>query len=364
MKAENRFLLSVGAGLSQQPVIQTAKKLGYRVAAIDRNPKAPGFSDSDVCVVASTHESTGLMNLIREKLGNQRITGILNRSSGPPVITAAILANAIGLYYVPIETAKMMVNKNLFRQFCRDHHLPIPSFEIPGSDSNLFSEDIEFPVVVKPSVSLVGKSGITIVEDQAALPQAITSARQASVTGDILFEEYLPGPDISLISFVQDGRLVPISLLDEINDVDSSGRVRGRGFAIPSIHTCTQVESQVIDIANSLIQVTNISRSPFMVSFRLDRAGAPYLIEVHLDLGGDLLIEELYPRALPFDFLELAVKMAAGVKPPNFFVREIKPTAIIYNSGMGLNTERVAKSYRANTRSQLTRKINLALAYD
>ena len=53
-----------------------------------------------------------------------------------------------------------------------------------------------------------------------------------------------------------------------------------------------------------------IERSAFMISFRSDSKNDLKLMEVHLDLGGDLMIEAFYPKALPFDFLKLAVELA------------------------------------------------------
>ena len=73
-----------------------------------------------------------------------------------------------------------------------------------------------------------------------------------------------------------------------------------------------------------------IERSPIITAFRLDGEGIPYLIEVHLDLGGDHIIDEILSRALPYDFIKLAVNMSAGlVDPPK--TNSIKPVGILYN---------------------------------
>ena len=93
-----------------------------------------------------------------------------------------------------------------------------------------------------------------------------------------------------------------------------------------------------------------------MVSFRVDSKNNLRLMEIHLDLGGDLLIEELYPKAFPFDFLELSVEMATGnIRCPNDF--KIKPTAIFYDEGDGLLTNRGYAVYTADSDQALEEKI-------
>ena len=70
-----------------------------------------------------------------------------------------------------------------------------------------------------------------------------------------------------------------------------------------------------------------------MVSLRSNSRDKLKLIEIHLDIGGDLLIETFFPKALPFDFLKLAVESAVGIAkyPSNF---QITPTAIFYKDGV------------------------------
>ena len=58
--------------------------------------------------------------------------------------------------------------------------------------------------------------------------------------------------------------------------------------------------------------------------------------EVHLDFGGDLLIEGFYPVALSYDFLEVALKVMTGVDVPHLS-DYVKPTAILFNEGNSIN---------------------------
>ena len=56
-----KALICIGAGKSQQPVISTAKELGYAIIAIDQNPSAPGFKIADEKLVLSTFDAIPFM---------------------------------------------------------------------------------------------------------------------------------------------------------------------------------------------------------------------------------------------------------------------------------------------------------------
>jgi biotin carboxylase len=353
--------ICMGAGNSQVPVIRKASQLGYKVIAIDRDSRALGFKNAHESVVASTHDFEDLFPKLEKLLDQYEILGILNRSSGPPVVSAAYLSKMLKLPGLTPEVAQTLVNKSELRKACKQYGIPIPAFAVAGETTDKLPSGFNWPVVVKPSLSLVGKSGISLVSDASGLKGAIKYARQFSLQDDLLIEEYLLGEDISLVSFVENGKLFPICILDEHNGIDSMGNIFGRGFSGPSKHTDTEIEFQIYKLSQKIIDIFQIRRAPFMVSFRLDSYSQPHLIEVHLDLGGDLLIENFFPRALEFDFLGLSVAMAMGIPVENINL-EVSPTAILYEPGDALVNERNFKIIQSDNQLGLTEKIQEVLA--
>ena len=77
---------------------------------------------------------------------------------------------------------------------------------------------------------------------------------------------------------------------------------------------------------------------------------------MHLDIGGDLMIEAFYPKAFNFDFLKFAVEMAVGITKTPIDLK-VKPTAIYYNEGDGLISDRGYKVFTASTMQMLEDKI-------
>lgn len=359
MKTNNTFeqdaIICLAAGKSQVSLLAKAKSLGYVIVAVDKNAEAQGFKYADDHVCESTHDAQAIIAKL-DLFGNKyKWIGVLTRSSGPPVITAAELSDHFNIPGVPVETANALVNKDQLRVISAKYHLPTPKFKIFLATERPSVQLIDFPVVVKPALSMVGKSGVTVVSSKNRLTSAIESAKEKTINGKIIIEEYLPGPDLTLVSFSIDGKVCPICLLDELN-VEIDGKVISRGYKVHTASDTKNLELMATAIAQKLADFLNINRSPFIASFRIASDGALRLIEIHLDLGGDLLIEEVFPRALSYDFEELAVKMCVGEAVcPNDSV--IRPTAILYERGEKLISERGFQVITADSHQMLDKKI-------
>jgi len=347
-----KALLCFGAGKSQQPVISKAKEMRYAVIAIDQNSNSPSFKITDEKLILSTYNAIPLLEPIKSLSQKYDITGILNRSSGPPVITAAKLAKLLQLPYYSEDSAIKIVNKHLLMKLCGKYGIPAPKSYVLTKDEKLNKKEIQFPCVVRPSLSLVGKSGVSIVNEENKLDEAVGLAFGSTINGYITIDEYIKGDDISLVSFVDGGELIPLCLLDEINTNNTDGKIAGGGFAIPSIHESSIVNKQVILSAKKIVDAFGIKRSPLMVSFRIDKNQTPWLIEVHLDMGGDLLIEKLFPKALNYNFLEFGIKLLAGESPKKP-IGSIRPAAIIYDKGENPVSEKSNTIFQANDRKEL-----------
>jgi hypothetical protein len=349
-------IICLAAGKSQEQIIIKAKSLGYIVVAIDRDQASPGFKYADIKICQSTYDADAIIRELEFLKNEYRWIGVLNRSSGPPVITAARICEYFEIPGISIESAQNLVNKDKLRESCLKYGIPSPTYKIYSTNEREIVFCNKFPIVVKPALSLIGKSGISVVRSKEELNKSIDYAIDNTVNGKIIVEEFLEGPDISLVSFVTDGKLCSLCLLDEINEEKKDGAIVGKGFKTHSKDENDWM-LQAHKISTEIISNFKIERSPFMVSFRANSNNVLKLMEVHLDLGGDLLIEEIYPKAFSFDFLELAVEMATGnIRCPNNL--KIKPTAIFYDEGNDLLTNRGYKVFTADS-NQLLEEIIL-----
>ena len=85
-------------------------------------------------------------------------------------------------------------------------------------------------IVVKPALSIVGKSGIGVVRNKIDLKKAMNYATEYTINNSIIAKKYIEGFDLSLISFVENRKLNNICYLNEINSEDAKGRIYGKKF--------------------------------------------------------------------------------------------------------------------------------------
>lgn len=330
-------LICIAAGESQLLLIKEAKKLGYSIIAIDQDSNAIGFKVADVSILKSTYDAAPIIIELRKHLDEFNFSGILNRSSGIPVKTSALIANEFLICAYPVNSAETILNKHLLIDLCINKKINIPKSIILSRE-----EDKEFtgllPAIVKPSLSTIGKSGISYVSDLRDIVKSIDKAFGATMNNHIVIQEYIEGIDVALVSFVQNKNIYPICFIEEMNYFTESQEIKGVGVLIPA-RISKKIESEIINISETIINDLNIHTSPFMISFRIQKE-TPYLMEIHLDFGGDLILDTLLPQSLNINVVETGVRLMAGEKVSSCGNISIEPCAVLYNPGEGLNNKR------------------------
>ena len=349
---QNEVLICLGAGKSQLPIIIKAKHLGYSVIAIDKNRSAPGFKYVDYKIYLSTYDGDAIIKKIKKL--NIKIIGILNKSSGPPVITNAKISKFFKIPGVKVNVAKTFINKDKMRNAFAKKKLPIPNYFISDCQRYKINNKIPLPFVIKPALSLIGKKGVSVVYFNNKINESIKYAENYTINNKILIEEYIEGENLSLISFVNNSLLYPICILEELNLENKNGKIIPVGYRTIKIEN-NFFKNKIFKIAKKIISKFELKRSPLMISFKKNSKNELKIIEIHLDIGGDYLIEKFFPKALPFNFETIAIKMALGEPklPLNFYV---KPTAIFYKKGK--TSDNGSKVLSAKTNHDLEKKIS------
>ncbi|OGX44373.1 MAG: hypothetical protein A3G38_02695 [Omnitrophica WOR_2 bacterium RIFCSPLOWO2_12_FULL_51_8] len=353
---KKQAVISVAAGKSQVLVIEKAKKMGYAVIGIDRDPNAAGFQFCDECINLSTYESAPVIEQLKQLQKKYEFKGVLNRSFGIPVITTAEICDAFHLHGVSPAAARIVIDKSSLISFCNENNIPAPLNVAVESLQEIRQELIKFPCVVKPALPVTGKSGVTKVERVQDLDVAFNKAKNASITGVVNIEEYIEGRDVVLMSVVNGGRVYSITLLDEVTAINDKGEFYGVGYAVPSVFTSFQEEKNILALAQQIVDKLRLDTSVFLMSCRCDFGRAPKLIEIHLDFGGDLVLDHLMPASADFDVLASFVGALIG-DVPELPKNNFRPTAIIYGEGKGLVSDKPHTLIHAGTRDELDREI-------
>ena len=352
-------VICIGGGPSQLPLIKEISDLEYTLIVIDRNKESPGFQYADEVIQLSTFDGELIIESIKKFQDKYKFVGIINRSSGIPVITTSRIAKYLNLPNISPQMATTIVNKDLLRIFCKDHQVLIPDFKIYHPKEKPSSDNLNFPVIAKPALSIVGKSGVSVANSHIELQSALDNAIKFSVTKTALIESFVEGIDIELVGFVKNKKLEVFCMVEEINLMRKSGEIYGKGMKIYDECSNQHLANLCIHASNKIIDLFNIEHSPFMSAFRVNSSGA-YLIELHLDIGGDLLLEHLLPYSLSCNYAKVILNYCVN---SNYSLKKTAPlpAAIIFDEGSNLVTEKSFNLIKADNFLELDQLVNIAM---
>ena len=293
------------------PVIEEAHKLGVYVITADYLPNNTAHKYSDEYCNVSIIDKDAVLKAAQEL----KIDGILSHAVDPGVVSAAYVAEKMGLpFQCSYEAACILQDKSLFRRFLAEHGFNCPKAK--GYDNTEDAlKDVDYfnwPVIVKP-VDSAGSKGVTKVEDKADLCNAIEFALSKSHNGHFIIEDFLEKEGLSAgsESFVVDGKLLYNGFYDQYFDNEAVNPYAPSAEIWPSAKDSKYLE-EVRSELQRLFTLLNIKTGLFNVEWRVCQNGKTYLMEVSPRAGGNRLAEMLN-YAADVNIIEAEVRKAVGL---------------------------------------------------
>lgn len=295
-----------------KPAIEAAHKLGLYVITADYLPNNVAHQWSDEFVNVSIIDKEAVLKVAQEK----EIDGILSYAVDPGVVTAAYVAEQMGLPNVgPYKSVEILQNKALFRQFLADNGFNTPKSKGYFSVENALKDagTFDYPVIVKP-VDSAGSKGVTRVNCKGDLQSALELAYRSSLGAkEIIVEDFieLDGFQSGSDSFSIDGKMVFTSFDDQRFDKHATNPYA------PSAHTwpSTMPEWAQAELTNEIQQLVTLlgmRTSLYNIEARVGKNGKAYIMELSPRAGGNRLSEVL-TMATGVDFPMACVKAAIGM---------------------------------------------------
>ncbi len=302
-------LLLLGGLRYLLPVIESAHEQGYYVITCDYLPDNIAHKYSDKYHNVSIVDKDAVLALAREL----EIDGIMSFAVDPGVVTAAYVQEQLGLPGNPYESVLILQNKDRFRSFLREHGFNVPwargyaSEEEAWEDRNAWT----YPVIVKPTDS-AGSKGVSRVDGEEDLREALGNALAHSISGKIIVEEFIEKVGCSSDSdcFSVNGELKFVSFSAQRFDVHASNPYTPSAYSWPSTMTKAQEDELAFEIQR-LLRLLDMRTSVYNVETRIGRDGKAYIMEVSPRGGGNRL-SEMLRYATGVDLITNAVRAAVG----------------------------------------------------
>jgi biotin carboxylase len=221
-----RTVLFVGAGRHQRRAIAQAKAMKLRVAAVDRNPDAPGLGEADIAKVVDFSD----IDAVLKATARLKIDGVLTVSADRAVPVVAAVAEARGLPGIGTEAAHLLTNKIAMRRRLGERGVPQPRFAAARtlSETRRAADEVGFPAVLKPADS-GGQRGVFRVDSLDDIDTHLHEALVASPTGEAILEEFVDGTELNGMLVARGEEVIPLTLSDRM-------RPPGIGFGVGWIH--------------------------------------------------------------------------------------------------------------------------------
>ncbi|MCI9540133.1 MAG: ATP-grasp domain-containing protein [Lachnospiraceae bacterium] len=303
-------LLLLGGSRYALPVIRAAHKLGIYVITCDYLPNNIAHKYSDQYCNISIIEK----EIVLETAKKMKIDGIMSFACDPGVITAAYVAEKLGLPSCgPYESVAILQNKKKFREFLKEHGFHVPmakGYTVPGQaerDIGLF----HWPVIVKPTDS-AGSKGVIRVDNPKDLKKSIQYALCFSHLKEFIIEDFLlqKGYSSDTDSFSVDGELKFVSFNCQWFDSNAENPYTPSAYSWPSSISGKGIEELSGEIKR-LFKLLGMGTSIYNIETRECVDGKTYIMECSPRGGGNRLAE-IIQYATGTDLISNAVRAAIG----------------------------------------------------
>ena len=295
--------------------------MGLKVVVTDYNPEAEGMLLADYPIEVSTRNINLTVNTAKQFHRSCPLDGVMTVGTDASQTVAAV-ADALNLPGIPFEVAERATDKIKMRQVLKEKAVPVPGFQPIWTlgECREAIKKMPLPLVIKPCDNM-GARGVRKIERLDDLIPAFREAKEASISGKLILEEFMEGPELSLDALVFEGDIHITGVADRI--IERAPYFVEVGHTIPSAIPEEQ-QVKVVDVFKQAISALGIDIGAAKGDIKITPDG-PKIVEIAARLSGGWMSAYTYPLSTGVNLYKAAIQVALGEKPA-----DLKPkTALI-----------------------------------
>ncbi len=239
-------IMVVGGGGREHAIIKKLKE-NKSVTEIFALPGNGGIASDAVCVNVKATDIKGICTFAKENAIDYAVVA----PDDPLVLGAVDELSKLGIpCFGPESKAAIIEGSKVFsKNLMKKYGIPTAEYEVfTNLDSALsYLETAPVPTVIKADGLALGK-GVIIATTRAEAKSAVRSMMEDKIFGDsgsqVVIEEFLEGPEVSVLSFTDGKTVVPmISSMDHkrAKDDDEGLNTGGMGTVAPNPYYTKEV---------------------------------------------------------------------------------------------------------------------------
>ena len=245
-------IMVVGGGGREHAIIKKLKE-NKDVTKIYALPGNGGIAADAECVNIGAKDIEGICDFA----ANNSIDYAVVAPDDPLVLGAVDALEEIGIpCFGPRANAAIIEGSKVFsKELMKKYNIPTAAYEVfSDMDKALkYLETAPIPTVIKADGLALGK-GVIIAETRDEAVSAVKSMMQDKVFGksgdNIVIEEFLTGPEVSVLSFTDGKTVVPmVSSMDHkrAGDGDTGLNTGGMGTVAPNPYYTKDIEKECME---------------------------------------------------------------------------------------------------------------------
>ena len=302
-------IMILGANNFLVPLIKTSKRLGFWTIVASPNEKEPGFEYADEKVIVDLCDK----NAVLEAAQKLKIDGIISDQAETPVRTQAFVANKMGLPGIGEDKAELFTNKYLMREKCREIGIDTIKYKLVDNvnDAAKFYEQIGKPMIMKP-IDSAGSRGVVKIEAVQTIYDQFDYSKDASKTGKVIIEEYIPGKELLIDGVVFNG-IYQTLICGEYIKCNVPGVFSEYMGKYPAEITDNQL-NEVNKLVKKIIEGFGLPWGRTHTEVKINDNGI-WLMETAARGGGRYISSGIVPMKTDFDSCEFLLKACVGEIP-------------------------------------------------
>ena len=245
-------IMVVGGGGREHAIIKKLKE-NKQVTEIYALPGNGGIARDAVCVDIGAKDIDGIVNFAI----NNKIDYAVVAPDDPLVLGAVDALEARGIQcFGPRANAAIIEGSKVFsKDLMKKYGIPTAAYEVfDNMEAALkYLEDAPIPTVIKADGLALGK-GVIIAMTREEAYEAVRSMMEDKVFGasgdHIVIEEFLTGPEVSVLSFTDGKTVVPmVSSMDHkrAGDNDTGLNTGGMGTVAPNPYYTPEIAQECMN---------------------------------------------------------------------------------------------------------------------
>ena len=300
-------LAIIGASYLQLPLIRKAKSLGFETHVFAWAVNDVGEAEADFFYPISIVEKDQIL----EKCKEIGICGICSIASDLASITVNYVADKMGLVGNSMDATMKSTNKHLMRlafEKCGD---PSPKSILVDEGIDFSKLNVDYPVIVKP-LDRSGSRGITKLQSEEGLPEAVKYAMQEGFQRQALIEEFAEGREYSVECISYRGEHYFLAMTTKFTT--GAPHFVETGHIEPADVT-GEILDKVKKVVYHALDSLGIENGASHSELKIDDSGNIKLIEIGGRMGGDCIGSHLVYYSTGIDFVKAVIDVACGKEP-------------------------------------------------